>query len=147
MAAFLLSTWRQGHCTLSECRPWLWRLLIQKVVQVASHTTFRPGWKWLEGGWLWIWQTLAVALDVRSNAGFDMAWLLLMPGCGFWFFWCYLWLVHPRPYHITTIQHMYIYHVVRKNRQATIEIYWTTDSSWKNAALATKVLHPNCSSV
>lgn len=42
---------------------------------------------------------------------------------------------------------MYIYHVVRKNRQATIEIYWTTDSSWKNAALATKVLHPNCSSV
>ena len=40
----LLSTWRQGHCTLSECRPWLWRFLIQKVVQVASHTTFCPGW-------------------------------------------------------------------------------------------------------
>lgn len=108
---------------------------------------------WVAGvGWLRIWQTLAVALDVRSNAGFDMAWLLLMPGCEFWFFWCYcdwsiLGLIH-----IAKIQHVYLTIILSAKIGKllclyTIEIYWTTDSSWKNAALATKLLHPNSSSV
>lgn len=108
---------------------------------------------WVAGvGWLWIWQTLTVALDVRSNAGSDMAWLLLMPGCGFWFFWCYcdwsiLGLIH-----ITIIQHVYLTIMLSAKigkllyiLLKSIVVYWTTDSSWKNAALA--VLHPNSSSV
>ena len=150
MAAFLLSTWRQGHRTLSECRPWLWRLLIQKVVQVASHTTFSPGCKVGDlsdlGGWR------RVALDLTNACGGTGCYKqrkiwhgLTTLDARMWVLICLmlLWLVHPMPYHITIIENnMNIYHVVSKNRQATIEIYWTTDSSCKNSALATKTAAP-----